>query len=181
MGFAVVADEVRNLAQRCAQAARDTSELIEESITRSNQGKARLDHVVDSITKVVRSSAQVKTLANEVHVSSQEQARGIEQIARAITQMQQVTQSTAASAEQSASAGEQMKLQSQRLHGAVQLLQQLVGAARSTSPPVPATPSPARDLSMLHAAVRRDTAPRIETRSLSPEAVIPLDDGFQDF
>src|SRR5439155_10694337 len=52
LGFAVVADEVRNLAQRCAQAARDTASLIEESVVRSNDGKVKLDQVAEGIRAI---------------------------------------------------------------------------------------------------------------------------------
>ena len=112
MGFAVVADEVRNLAQRCAQAARDTAVLIEESINKSNDGKTKVDLVAKAIHTITEQSTQVKTLVDEVHLGSQEQSRGIEQIGRAIVQMEQVTQKAAASAEESASAAEELTAQS---------------------------------------------------------------------
>jgi len=80
MGFAVVADEVRNLAQRCAQAAKDTAALIEESIVKSNDGKAKVDQVATAIRTITEEAVGTKTLVEEVHLSSQEQARGIEQI-----------------------------------------------------------------------------------------------------
>src|SRR5579862_6160682 len=83
MGFAVVADEVRNLAQRCAQAAKDTAELIEESIAKSNGGQATVDQVATAIRSITVESAKVKTLVDEVNLGSQEQARGIEQISKA--------------------------------------------------------------------------------------------------
>ena len=127
LGFAVVADEVRSLAQRCAQAAKDTSELIEESVSRSMEGKSKLDEVSASIGKVVANAAQIRRLAEEVKQGSSEQANGIEQIARTVVQMQQVTQSTAASAEEGASAGEEMSSQAENLRHSVQLLQSLVG------------------------------------------------------
>ena len=76
MGFAVVADEVRNLAQRCAQAAKDTAALIEESIAKSNDGKAKVDQVAAAIRAITEESAKVKTLVDEVSLGSQEQARG---------------------------------------------------------------------------------------------------------
>ena len=82
MGFAVVADEVRNLAQRCAQAAKDTAALIEESIAKSNDGKAKVDQVTASIRNITGESAKVKTLVDEVNLGSQEQSRGIEQIGK---------------------------------------------------------------------------------------------------
>jgi HPt (histidine-containing phosphotransfer) domain-containing protein len=99
MGFAVVADEVRNLAHRSAQAAKDTAALIEESIAKSNEGNKKLQLVAGSIQQVTGSATQVKVLVDEVDVGSQEQSRGIEQIATAVTQMEAVTQRSAASAE----------------------------------------------------------------------------------
>src|SRR6202043_2843321 len=66
MGFAMVADEVRNLAQRSAQAARDTALLIEESIAKSNEGRTKLDHVAQSILSITGSATEVKNLVNEV-------------------------------------------------------------------------------------------------------------------
>jgi len=128
MGFAVVADEVRNLAQRSAQAARDTALLIEESIAKSNGGSARLDQVAASIRQITASASQVKTLVDEVDVGSQEQARGIEQIATAVGQMQQVTQRVAANSQESAAAGEELSAQAHNLHSIVEQLRGLLGA-----------------------------------------------------
>ena len=115
MGFAVVADEVRNLAQRCAQAAKDTADLIEESMAKSNDGKVKVDQVAGAIRTITEEAGKVKILVDEINVGSQEQARGIEQIGSAITQMEQVTQRTAASAEESASAAEELTAQSESL------------------------------------------------------------------
>src|ERR1022692_3018905 len=79
MGFAVVAGEVRNLAQRSAQAARETATLIEESVTMSKGGSAKVQQVTDAIRSITGSTAKVRTLVDEVAAGSQEQARGIEQ------------------------------------------------------------------------------------------------------
>jgi methyl-accepting chemotaxis protein/methyl-accepting chemotaxis protein-1 (serine sensor receptor) len=113
MGFAVVADEVRNLAQRCAQAARDTAVLIEESIAKSGEGKHKVDQVAIAIGAITAESDKVKTLVDEMNLGSQEQARGTGQIGKAIVQMQRVTQTTAASAEQGAAAAEELAAQSE--------------------------------------------------------------------
>jgi methyl-accepting chemotaxis protein/methyl-accepting chemotaxis protein-1 (serine sensor receptor) len=131
MGFAVVADEVRNLAQRSAQAAKDTAALIEESIARSNEGKVQVDQVAESIRGITTQATGVKTLVDEVNLSSQEQARGIEQIGKAITQMEQVTQKNAASAEESASAAEELTAQSEALHTIVEDLAAMVGRSEA--------------------------------------------------
>ncbi len=133
MGFAVVADEVRNLAQRSAQAAKDTAAMIEESIAKSNEGGAKLEKVTAVIRAITDSSTKVKTLVDEVNLGSQEQARGIEQISKAVAQMDQVTQTTAASAEESASASEELSAQAEALKGIVVGLQALVGRADSGS------------------------------------------------
>ncbi len=133
MGFAVVADEVRNLAQRSAQAAKDTALLIEESIAKSNAGSAKLDQVAESVRKITGRAAQVKTLVDNVDGASQQQARGIEQIAAAAGQMEQVTQKNAASAERSALAGEDLASHASGLITLVQKLQELSGAAVEVS------------------------------------------------
>ncbi|MFN7939568.1 MAG: methyl-accepting chemotaxis protein [Bryobacteraceae bacterium] len=129
MGFAVVADEVRNLAQRCAQAAKDTATLIEESIVKSNDGKTKVDQVATAIREITCETEKVKTLVDEVNLGSQEQARGIDQIGKAIMQMEQVTQQTAARAEESAAAAEQLNAQSDALKEIVGRLTLLVGNA----------------------------------------------------
>ena len=128
MGFAVVADEVRNLAQRSAQAAKDTATLIEDSILKSGEGSRKLGEVASSIQAITEGAGKVKTLVDEVEASSKEQAQGIEQISKAVAQMDQVTQKTAANAEESASASQQLSAQSQALMAVVVQLEALVGS-----------------------------------------------------
>jgi methyl-accepting chemotaxis protein len=127
MGFAVVADEVRNLAQRSAQAAKDTAALIEESMAKSNEGSDKMQKVTVVIQAITESATKVKTLVDEVSLGSQQQAREIEQISKAISQMDQVTQSTAANAEESASASEEMSAQAKSLKQIVAELSALAG------------------------------------------------------
>jgi methyl-accepting chemotaxis protein len=129
LGFAVVADEVRNLAQRCGQAARDTAALIEESIQTSHDGNARLDRMAEAVRAMTGNSTRIKSLVDEVNQGNQEQARGMEQISRAVVQMEQVTQKTAAGAQQSASAGTQLDGHAAGLRTLVQEMREMVGCA----------------------------------------------------
>jgi methyl-accepting chemotaxis protein len=189
MGFAVVADEVRNLAQRSAQAAKDTAALIEESISKSNEGSAKLQRVTEVIRTVTESAAKVKTLVDEVNLGSQEQARGIEQISKAIAQMDQVTQSTAASAEQSASASEEMSAQAQALNRVVLELRSLVGGAAAgngtgTAHEYARFNTASRPASRSLAALRSATSSAARSKStqlplpVAARASLPLDDDF---
>lgn len=130
LGFAVVADEVRNLAQRSAQAAKDTAALIEESIETSHDGNARLDRMAVAVRALTDNAIKVKTLVDEVNIGNQEQAHGMEQIAKAVMQMEQVTQKNAASAEESASAGMELNTHAAGLHTLVREMREMVGAGR---------------------------------------------------
>ncbi len=143
MGFAVVADEVRNLAQRSAQAAKDTAALIEESIGRSAEGTTKVQQVAGSIGAITESVAEVKGLVDEVSVASRQQAQGIDQVTQAVSQMEKVTQTTAATAEESAAASEELNAQAEQSMGLVQVLQAMVGGSASTAGG-PAHRAPAR-------------------------------------
>jgi methyl-accepting chemotaxis protein len=100
LGFAVVADEVRNLAQKSAQPAKDTSALIEDSRSRSQQGGGRLQAVGDAIAHVTELANSVKALMQQVSVGNEEQARGVNQISAAVQQMEQVVQVAAQKAQE---------------------------------------------------------------------------------
>ena len=136
MGFAVVAEEVRNLAQRSAQAARDTAVLIEESIAKSQEGGHKLQQVAGSIGQITGSASEVKILVDEVEAGSQEQARGIEQIGTAVGHMEQVTQQSASRAEQCAADTEQLAARARSLYGIVERLRCLLGGSGSAYAPV---------------------------------------------
>ncbi len=142
MGFAVVADEVRNLAQRCAQAAKDTTVLIEESIAKSNEGKAKVDQVAGAIHDITEQSIKARTLVDEVSRGSKEQAYGNEQVSQAVSKMEEVTGSVAASAENGAEAARKLSAESSELRDIVERLACMV--AGHTFSPVGAAQSGAQ-------------------------------------
>jgi len=182
LGFAVVADEVRNLAQRCAQAAKDTADLIEDSVAKSNAGKTKVDQVANAIRTVTEEAGKIKVLVDEISVGSQEQARGIEQIGTAITQMDHVTQTAAASAEEGASAAEELTAQSESLKAVVAQLTQMVGGGEPARVKTPFASKPApRDsapgLAKMARAIARHTpaAPREMVAQSIQKDPFPMD------
>ena len=140
MGFAVVADEVRNLAQRCAQAAKDTTVLIEESVTNTHSGSTRLDEVAEAIGGVTENTAKVKLLIDEVSQGGLEQARGIEQISTAFAQMKSDIRQTAAEAEQGSSASVGLNKQADSMQRLGMMLEKMVSGQVAAPLPVLAIP-----------------------------------------
>lgn len=177
-GFAVVAEEVRNLAQRSAEAAKDTSALIEGSQVNADNGVAVSKEVAEILNQIVEVSGKVTTLVGEVTSASNEQAEGINQINTGVSQLDQATQSNAANAEESASAGEELSAQAVELSDMVQQLVVLVDG--DSTEKVSSSPKPSFNGSSL----KRSAAPVSSRISLkkTPEAIIPLDDDdFADF
>jgi methyl-accepting chemotaxis protein/methyl-accepting chemotaxis protein-1 (serine sensor receptor) len=135
MGFAVVADEVRTLAQRSAEAARGTAALIEESISRAEQGSTKLAQVGEAITEITAHAQDVKGLVDGMSIAARQQTDGIEQVRSALTSMEQTSQRTAALAEEAAAASEELAAQSEVARHSAQSLAQLSGASSQTSAP----------------------------------------------
>jgi hypothetical protein len=170
MGFAVVADEVRNLAQRSAQAARETAERIQDSVEKSTRGADISGKVASSLKTIVDKARQVDTLVGEIAQASQEQSQGIGQVNLALTEMDKVTQGNAANAEESASAAEELNAQTESLREAVQDLRELVDGSRATG----AAPTPKAKGEPLSASKPAGSALRANQisyrRSVRPEA-----------
>jgi methyl-accepting chemotaxis protein len=123
-GFAVVADEVRSLAQRCAQAAKETTGLIEDAVNKSQQGTRVANDVAQSLAAIVSDVGKVSDLINGISKASDEQAVGVDQVNTAVSQMDKVTQQNASGAEESAAAAEELSAQAQSVKG---LVNELVG------------------------------------------------------
>jgi methyl-accepting chemotaxis protein len=133
-GFAVVADEVRNLALRAAEAARNTSDLIEKTIKAVKNG----NEMTASTQEAFRANAdiyrKIAQLVDEIAAASQEQAQGIAQVNTAVAEMDRMTQQTAADAEESASASEEMSAQAVRMRGYIGDLASVIGGHAQVAP-----------------------------------------------
>lgn len=138
MGFAVVADEVRSLAQRSAQAAKETTTKIESAIIKTAQGVAISAKVASSLDDILVRARELDELASEVAGASTEQTQGIGQINIAVSQMDKVTQTNAASAEESAAAAEELTAQAESMKESVNELLRLVDGQGSihSNPPL---------------------------------------------
>ncbi|MEW6501552.1 MAG: methyl-accepting chemotaxis protein [Thermodesulfobacteriota bacterium] len=110
-GFAVVAEEVRNLAMRAAEAAKNTANLIEDTVKKIDTGSHLVERTSTAFFQVSGNTDKVGVLVSEISQASQEQARGITQVNKAMADMDRVVQQIAASAEESAAAAEELHAQ----------------------------------------------------------------------
>jgi len=130
-GFAVVANEVRNLAMRAAEAAKNTSVLIEGTVKKVREGSELVERTGGAFAEVSKSASKVAGLVAEIAAASSEQAQGIDQINKAVTEMDKVTQRTAANAEESASASEEMNAQAEQVKDITAKLLRIIGSGGS--------------------------------------------------
>ena len=132
-GFAVVAEEVRNLAMRAAEAAKNTSVLIEGTVKKIKEGSGLVEKTNNEFADVSQSAGKAAELVGEISAASSEQAQGISQISKAIAEMDKVVQQNAANAEESASASEEMNAQALNMKGVIESLHHLVGGSNGGS------------------------------------------------
>lgn len=128
-GFAVVADEVRSLAMKAAEAAKDTQQLVEETVDRIDQGSSLVSRSQAGFKAIAESASKVGSLISEIAAATAEQTQGIDQVNTAMVQMDQVTQQVAANAEESASSSEELSAQAIQMKEAVDELTALIGGA----------------------------------------------------
>lgn len=114
-GFAVVAEEVRTLAARSAKAAKETAELIENSVAKTRNGTELADKTSASLQTIVDGATKVSDLVAEISMASNEQAQGFNQVNMGLGQIDGVTQQNTANAEESAAAAQELTGQAERL------------------------------------------------------------------
>jgi methyl-accepting chemotaxis protein len=118
-GFAVVADEVRNLAQRSANAAKETTDLIETSMKRVELGSEIAASTDTALSAIVQGVSKVSDFVGEISAASAEQKNGIEQVNRAINSIDKITQSNSAGAEEGAAASEELAAQASEVQNLI--------------------------------------------------------------
>lgn len=200
-GFAVVAEEVRSLAQRSAEAARTTSELIEGSQTNAFHGVNASVEVSEIFDEIVSGIQKVNNLIEDVSSASNEQAQGVEQLNIAVSQLDKITQANAATSEESASASQQLSSKTIDLDHVIQELINVVGDSDTSTSrpsysninhqlkrpsPYHATSStPARHAPLRKALPSKPVAAATTAQAsntVSPNEIIPLsEDDLADF
>jgi methyl-accepting chemotaxis protein len=196
-GFAVVADEVRNLAMRAADAAKNTSELIESTVKKVEDGSALVTETNTAFSRVAEDVGKVSNLVGEISAASNEQSQGIGQINQAVTEMDKVTQQNAASAEESASASEEMNAQALQMKSNVDHLMVMVGGNGKAHKNTPAYQNqPTESVLKMQSKKggnghkteaqmpdhRQLVANEFQIKQKKPEDIIPMgDEHFEDF
>jgi methyl-accepting chemotaxis protein len=185
-GFAVVADEVRNLAMRAAEAAKNTAQLIGDTISAVKNGNELTHATKEAFQENIEISSKVGSLIDEIAEASREQSEGVDQVSQGVASMDSVTQQNAAGAEESASASEEMYAQAESMKGLVNDLSTLIHGQKAglhETKPVEVN-RPKQDNLQLNSKAEEappEVAPR-KKKEVRPEDIIPMDDdGFENF
>lgn len=197
-GFAVVAEEVRNLAQRSANAAKESAEKIRQSTDLADRGVKTTGDVSNSLTNINQFALKSADLMREIAAASKEQTTGISQVSQSVNELDKVTQQNSAAAEESSAAAEELSAQATSLEEIVQRLSFVVygqsgdrpeASLKTSSPGMPAKRAPAATASKRpQAAPSQSKSQKVamvgrvgdeQVVKLNPSQIIPLDD--EDF
>lgn len=174
-GFAVVAEEVRNLAQRSAEAAKNTADLIEGAVKNAENGVNLNQEVLGNLNEINDQVNKVSAVMEEIATGSQQQNEAIDQITTGVDQLNKVTQQNAANSEESASASEELSSQAAELSSLV--AQFKLSVASSMAPVVVSAPKNGNGYrnGNGNGHNRHNQAPVMSPR-VNPKSMIPLDD-----
>ncbi len=161
-GFAVVAEEVRNLAQRSAQAAKETAAKIEDASTKSEQGVAISGQVAASLNAIVERIRQLDEMVGGIAQASHEQSEGITQLNQAVAGMDQITQTNAGLAEQASTSAQKLQAQSAEVKVAVADLMRMVHGVAEQEPAAPQHAAPHRARKPVLPALRSNGSKKVE-------------------
>ncbi|MGA1868845.1 MAG: methyl-accepting chemotaxis protein [bacterium] len=182
-GFAVVAEEVRNLAGRSAKAAKETAELIEGSVKKTENGTDIANKTADALNEILTGVTKASDLVAEIAAASNDQAQGIAQVNQGLSQIDQVTQQATANAEEGASAAEELSSQANQLKGLLQHFtlknyqhqRQMYAQAPTRRPSDKVRSLPAHSTGQLH-GTGGENMHNIGVVKVDPKKIIALDD-----
>ena len=178
-GFAVVADEVRNLAIRAAEAARNTTDQIDDISKKIEDAMEMVFKTIDAFSKVDDNTGKVNELIAEIAAATNEQAQGVDQLNTVIAEMDKVVQKNAANAEESAGAAEVLNGQAEHMNNMVSKLARLVG--RDNHAGQQHRTADAGPTSKLIDHKKQKNA-IVRSREVPPDQLIPMDENdFKDF
>lgn len=178
LGFAVVADEVKNLAGRSANAAKETTSIIERAIGKIKEGNQIAKETNEAFTEILDKAKKTSDLIGEIASSVKEQSEGMNQISTAMEQIDAVTQQNAATSEEAAAASEEMNAQAASMMESVAELGKIVGLEidlSSASNTLPLKTAPSKKPAALPAAPRAKQIPKpAPQKKRHEEKVFPL-------
>lgn len=183
MGFAVVAEEVRSLAQRSAQAARETSARIEAAIGDTTRGVSVSEKVAQSLESIHANIRQVDELVAEVASASHAESDSVRQISAAVSRMDLITQQNASSAEAVATSAQELRTQVAPLRTEVDHLVTLVdrpatGTNAQPTPSGPRSTTPVLGLRATQPSLSSPGGRGIRLASARPGAIHSVSKGF---